>query len=139
MLFGATSVRAVASLTLRASGTADPDEVWERYADTRRWSQWSPQIRSVQTDDRPRISIGMRGVVRPLVGPGVRFLVTDVDEQSKTWSWQVEVGPIRLALEHAVIAQQNGCATSLRLRGPAPIIVGYSPVASIALHRLVRR
>lgn len=129
----------MASLTLRASGAADPDDVWERYADTRRWSEWSPQIRTVRSDDGPRISVGMRGVVRPLVGPGVRFLVTDVDEESRRWSWQVEVGPIRLALEHAVTAQRSGSATSLQLRGLAPVIVGYAPVALIALRRLVRR
>ena len=124
-------------LTLRARGGADPDVAWERYVDFALWSTWSPQILSVDAD-ASRIAPGVTGRVHGPVGVGVDFVVDAVDELARTWSWTVRWGPITLALFHAVTAREGGCATALRVRGPAPVVLGYAPLARIALGRLVR-
>jgi hypothetical protein len=129
----------MASVTVRASGPATADEVWNRYRDTRRWSEWAPQIRSVQTSGGHLITPGLTGSVRPLAGPAVRFEIEQVDPSGRTWSWRVWVGPIRLRLDHGVTAHDGATSTWLDVRGPLPVIAGYAPVAYLALRRLVRR
>jgi hypothetical protein len=128
----------MATITLRAHGPAVASEVWDRYADTRRWAQWSPQIRSVQATGGPLIEPGLTGQVRSVLGPSVAFEVTEVDVAAMTWRWEVRFGPIRLDLEHSVVIRGAGSATSLVIRGPLPVIAGYAPIAQLALQRLVR-
>jgi hypothetical protein len=135
---------------LTAHGDADPDLVWERYAEPARWSSWSPQIRRVEAG--PRIVPGLRGVVHGPAGVQARFLVEDVDERARRWRWRVRpvLGvplPVELVLDHAVDADgRGGATTSLRLSAPSwsaaplalPAAVLYAPIAQLALHRLVR-
>jgi hypothetical protein len=127
----------VATVTVRARGVAATDDVWERYAQPHRWSQWSPQIRTVLAS-KSRIGVGVTGEVRPWIGPSIPFVVTAVDEAARTWSWRVRLGPIELRLDHAVTATPDGTLTELTIRGPVILVVPYSPIARVALRRLVR-
>lgn len=127
-------------LTLTARGDATPDLVWERYARTDLWSSWSPQIRDVQYV-APRIAAGTDGHVVGPLGLRVHFVIETVDETARTWRWRVDVGPVRLQLLHTVAADTaQGAATITRLAmtGPAPVLLGYAPLARLALARLVR-
>ncbi len=124
-------------LTLRAHGGADVTTAWDRYVDFARWSTWSPQISSVDAD-AARIAPGVTGRVHGPLGVGVDFVVDAVDELARTWSWTVRWGPVRLRRDHAVTSRGSGCATSLRVRGPAPVVLAYAPLARLALGRLVR-
>ena len=112
-------------------------DVWERYAVPARWSEWAPQIRAVDTA-AGRIAPGVRGRVRGPLGVTVSFLVTAVDEQQRTWSWDVRLGLVRMHLQHGVASHPRGTATWLNLTGPAPAVLAYLPVAYAALRRLVR-
>jgi hypothetical protein len=40
----------MSSMRLHATGPVHPDEAWDRYLHPARWSDWSPQIRGVDTD-----------------------------------------------------------------------------------------
>lgn len=137
---------------LTARGTADPDEVWDRYLRPSRWSEWSPQIRRVDTDG-DRLVPGLGGVVRGPLGLAVPFRVETVESDSaiRSWTWRVSVGPVALRLVHAVIPLDGGTAygpagadgprrtaTTLDVTGPAPVVLGYAPLAQLALVRLVR-
>ena len=51
---------------LSASGEAEPEVVWERYADTTRWSTWSPQIGRVEPDGALQGAELRDGTVVPL-------------------------------------------------------------------------
>jgi Polyketide cyclase / dehydrase and lipid transport len=130
----------MAGLTLHATVPAAPDEVWQRYAVLAHWPSWAPQITRVDvagpTDGRLRA--GLRGRVRGPLGLAVPFVVTEVDERGRRWSWTVGPGPLRLGLVHWVApGPDGGTTTGLRMRGPAPVLAGYAPLASWALHRLV--
>ncbi len=146
---------------VEASGPAPPELCWERYAVPAAWPGWAPQIRAVVVEGagrapagavagaggrrgpgapgRTRIVPGLRGRVRPLAGPAVRFLVTAVDESERTWSWRVGIGPWRLNLDHGVDAcLDGGTSTWVRITGPAPLPHAYAPLARAALRHLVR-
>jgi len=124
-------------LTVAASGTAGPDVVWDRYVHPARWSEWSPQIRSVDYPD-PTIATGGRGTVHGPCGVGVAFEILAVDHETRCWAWRVSVAGVTLVLGHDVLAQGSGTRTRLDITGPAPVVIGYVPVARIALGRLVR-
>ena len=124
-------------LTISATGAADPDEVWDSYVHPSRWSRWSPQIRSVDYPDKV-IAAGGNGTVHGPCGMPVAFDILDVDHEKRGWSWAVRIAVVRLTLEHRVAAQGSRTVTELVIDGPAPIVLGYAPIARIALARLVR-
>jgi hypothetical protein len=128
----------VTTLTLHATGAVGPDEAWERYAVPARWSRWAPQITGVELPV-PRLAAGVRGRVRGPLGVTLPFVVDTVDEAARRWSWTVSLGPVRLHLLHWVTeGPDGGSTTGLRVSGPAPLVVGYAPLAQLAIGRLVR-
>ncbi len=122
------------TVTLRSSGTASPEVAWERYADLDLWSTWSPQVRRVEASER-RLRAGLEGAVVGPLGVQVPFVVTDVEERS--WSWDVRPPGLRLTLHHLVLDHPDGSLTELVVRGPLPVVLGYVPLAQLALGRLV--
>ena len=127
--------------TLQVRGPAPPDEVWERYVHPARWSQWSPQIRSVRYP-HARLVPGTSGTVVGPLGVGVPFDVLDVDESdaaARSWTWSARLGPWRLRMRHEVRpAAGGGTVSRWRVQGPAPVVAAYVPLAWVALRRLVR-
>lgn len=125
-------------LTLHATGPEPPAEVWERYARPARWPTWAPQITGVQVPVE-RLSAGVEGRVRGPAGVTLPFVVESVDEPARRWSWTVTAGPVRLHLLHWVSGgPDGGTTTGLRITGPLPVVVGYAPLAQLAIGRLVR-
>jgi hypothetical protein len=128
----------VTTLTLHATGPVAPAEAWERYALPARWPQWAPQITGVELPVA-RLTAGARGRVRGPLGVTLPFVVETVDEAARQWSWTVSLGPVRLHLLHWVTdGPDGGSTTGLRVSGPAPLVVGYAPLAHLAIGRLVR-
>ncbi len=123
-------------LTVEARGAADPDSVWDRYVHPARWHEWSPQIRSVDYSGLT-IGAGGRGTVHGPCGVGVGFEILAVDHEKRCWTWQVTVVGITLVLGHDVVQLGSGSRTTLDISGPAPVVIGYAPIARLALGRLV--
>ena len=125
---------------MHAHGVARVTLAWERYADPALWSTWAPQIQRVETT-MTRLEVGGTGTVRAglLSRPtlGIPFEVLAVDEDAMEWEWRARTGPIGLRLEHGVTAHLTGSSTWLRVHGPLPVVLGYAPVARLALKRLV--
>jgi hypothetical protein len=128
------------TLKLHAHGSAAESLAWERYADPALWSTWAPQIQRVDTELQ-RLAPGGAGTVRAGLLPrptlGIPFRVLMVDEVAREWAWEAHLGPVTLHLEHAVTSHPDGCETWLRIHGPLPVVLGYAPVARVALGRLV--
>lgn len=125
-------------LSIGATGPADPDVVWNRYLRPENWREWSPQISSVRYPGS-EISDGGRGRVNGLCGIGLAFEVLYVDTENRCWTWRVKPVGVDVVMTHAVLATDGGTRTTLEIDGPLPIILGYAPIARIALGRLVRR
>jgi Polyketide cyclase / dehydrase and lipid transport len=124
--------------TLAAVGPADPDDVWERYAEPAAWPSWSPQIRRVEFDGA-RIRAGATGAAHGPCGVAVDFEIIAVDEPAHEWSWRVAAPfGVRLFLVHGVSPHAGGTRTTLDIDGAAPFVLGYAPLAQLALNRLVR-
>lgn len=124
-------------VTLGARGASVPVVVWERYADIAQWSQWAPQIQRVETA-ADRIAPGVTGSVFGLLGVRVDFVIDAVDEGQYRWSWTVTRMHVSVRLDHAVREHPKGVSTSLTMDGALPLVLGYAPVAQLALRKLVR-
>ena len=137
----ATPAAGRVKVSVSASGPADPDAVWDRYIHPARWPEWSPQIRSV---DYPEESLdtGGTGTVHGPCGVAVTFEVLGVNAETRCWTWRVTVLGIQLTLFHDVravtVEGAAGTLTTLDISGPAALVVGYAPIARVALGRLVR-
>lgn len=123
---------------LSARGDASPAVAWERFDRIVLWPTWSPQIWRVEAD-APRIAPGVHGTVVLPGGLGLPFTVTAVDLPARTWSWVVRLGPVTMTLNHEVHPDAAGSGTLLGMEGPDPVLLGYSPLAWLALRRLVAR
>ncbi len=124
------------SLRLSATGPLAPEHAWARYTEPRRWSVWSPQIREV---DYPLAVVepGTHGRVRGVGGVVAVFTVDEVDHATRTWSWSVRSGPLRVRLDHGVEEAAGGSTAWAEVHALWPVVVGYAPVARWALGRLV--
>ncbi len=119
-----------------AVGAASVESGWLRYVRTAAWSTWAPQIRAVEAEAELRM--GMRGLVMPVMGPGVGFVVEAVDHRARTWRWRVRVGPVGMRLWHTVRAGTPiGTEAEVRIDGTAPVVIACAPLARRALRRLV--
>ncbi|MDO5629000.1 MAG: hypothetical protein Q4G43_11825 [Mobilicoccus sp.] len=123
---------------ITASGRADIAEVWERYADLDRWSDWAPQIRTVDAPER-RLRPGLCGIVRGPLATAVPFHIDAVDEETPSWTWTVTMLGASVQMHHDLTATTKGTTAGLTLDGPPPIALGYGPVARVALTLLCRR
>ncbi|MGN6605415.1 MAG: SRPBCC family protein [Jatrophihabitans sp.] len=125
------------TITLHAEGDATPDVAWTRYAEPGLWRTWSPQITGVEIA-APRIVAGLTGRVVGPLGVRVPFVIDEVDEAARRWTWHVPLGPVRIRLVHWIEPAGGGSRTGLAMHGPLPLLLGYAPLARFALGRLVR-
>ena len=119
-------------MRVEATGPASRAAMWSAYADPTRWSTWAPQITEVLAEGPLRPNL--EGAVRGILGVRAHFHVISVDEPVGRWSWDVRSGPVRLRIDHEV----DDGRTAVVIRGAAPIVLAYAPVARAALGRLVR-
>lgn len=126
----------MATITIHQTGRADAPTVWKRYLHPQLWPTWAPQIASVDCADES-IRAGSTGVVHAVLGLRVPFEVTQVDPVALRWSWiaRLPLG-VELRFTHTVDPVAFGTTTGLAATGPAPIVLGYLPVAALALRRL---
>lgn len=129
------------TVTVSARGALPAAQAWQRYADLRLWSSWAPQVQGVRSE-ATFLAEGVTGSVRAGLLPAptlpVPFRVDRVDAAAMTWTWTVHLGPVSMTLDHGVAPEGDGSTTWLRVRGPAPVVLAYAPLARVALRRLVR-
>ena len=123
--------------SLEVCGPAAPALAWERYSDRALWSTWAPQIRHVTWEGGDRLAPGLAGVVHAIARVDVPFEVTAVDAAAHDWSWTVRVLGVTLRMRHTLEAHGGGARAGLVIEGPPPVVLGYAPVARIALRRLL--
>ena len=123
-------------MTIAASGPQPVEVAWERYERLALWPRWSPYLLRAEPAGAA-LRPGLTGRVFGPLGVRVSYVVDSVDAVARQWLWTVSAGPVRVALRHGVSAAGPGSVTWLVLTGPAPVVLGYAPLASWALHRLV--
>ncbi|MFB6299818.1 MAG: SRPBCC family protein [Halobacteriales archaeon] len=65
---------------------ASREAVWQILTDTRRWPDWGPSVRAVESSDT-RIETGTTGRLRTIGGLRVRFHITTCADYR--WTWRV--------------------------------------------------
>ncbi len=111
---------------------AAPEVVWELLTCPARWPEWGPTVRSATGP--PVIAAGARGSVTPIVGPPLRYRITEF-EPGRSWSWTV--AGVR-ATDHRIKPRRRAdgrLMAELTLTAPwwAPI---YLPVLWLAARRI---
>lgn len=123
-------------MLIDATGPRAADEVWDLYTRPSAWPAWAPQISSVRGVGDP-INRGDRGVVHGLVLLRVPFVIEEVDAAARRWRWRVGVGPLSVVLDHGVDELETGCCAWAEVHAPYVLVFPYSPLARLALRRLV--
>lgn len=121
-------------MRVEVTGSATPDVVWERFARPALWSGWAPHIRRVECEDE-RITVGTRGVVHGPWPARISFVVAEVDDAARRWTWSVGRA-VTVTMAHGVEPTATGCRVWVRL--PAVVGVPYLPLLRWALRRLAR-
>jgi len=107
---------------------ADAGDVWELFADTRRWPEWGPSVSDVRSEER-YVREGLEGQVKVLGAAWVPFEVTTAAE--RRWTWAVAGIP---ATGHRV--ETVGPGRSRAVFELSPLAAGYVPVCQRALKRM---
>jgi uncharacterized protein YndB with AHSA1/START domain len=116
-------------LRISADIVAPAATVWDLLVDTRRWPEWGPSVRRVETRPR-RIGAGSVGRVQTVVGPWLPFEVSSFEE-GRSWDWKV-AGVA--ATGHQVVPLGDA---RCRVTFMVPWIVApYGVVVMVALRRL---
>jgi len=126
---GSTDVtREGCSFVIAREVDVSPEVAMEALRDTRTWSEWSPSIGAVESDDR-YVREGSRGRVR-VAGVWLPFEVTAFS--GRRWRWRVAGTP---ATGHRVEAYA-GDSERCRVVIEVPLVAaGYVPVCRRALDR----
>ncbi len=114
---------------------APAGEAWRLLTDVARWPAWGPSVRGVDLDGSgSAIGRGSTGRVRPVVGPGLPFVVDafdDADPAMRSWSWRVAGVP---ATGHRVEDLGDGrCRVGFRV---PTLVAPYGLVCWLALDRI---
>ncbi len=123
-------------MRIEVTGPRTAEKVWELYTRPSAWPTWAPQISSVRGVADP-IAPGDRGVVHGLAVVRVPFVIEAVDESARRWTWRVGLGPLSVVLDHGVDELESGCRAWADVHAPYVMVLPYSPLARLALRRLV--
>ena len=108
-----------------------PEKLWDLLTDTRRWTEWGPTLKAVQSEAR-YIRAGSKGHVKTILGFWLPFVVTEW-AQGQYWSWHIF--NIR-ATGHRIETIDNACC---RLVFEVPLWAGpYVIICKIAANRIAR-
>ena len=110
---------------------SSPSTVWRIITDTRKWPQWGPTVRKVQSSDR-FIRRGSKGRVQTSVGIWLPFEITEY-EDGRYWTWKI--GSVK-ATGHRVQARELFGST-LWFDVPIPV-APYGWICQVALKRIER-
>jgi hypothetical protein len=106
-----------------AETAAGPQEVWARWEDAGRWSEWSTGIGEAHLEG-PFVP-GTTALVRFRLGPRLRFLITEL-EPGRSFTDEARLPLAWLVHEHRIEPRPGGCRLHhrLSLRGPLAPLYG---------------
>jgi hypothetical protein len=93
---------------------APPDVVWAFMADTERWHEWTPSVRSIRRLDEGPLRVGSRALVRQPRFPPALWTVTAV-EPGRSFTWKSVAPGLRVDAHHSVEPLDGGARATLRL------------------------
>jgi hypothetical protein len=106
---------------------APPERAWAVLVDTRRWPEWGPSVRDVETHP-PRIEEGSTGRIRTVFGFWLPFTVTRLSE----WGWAWRIWGVT-ATGHRVTPEGSSCRVGFEVPLYA---LPYLLVCWVALRRI---
>jgi hypothetical protein len=102
--------------------------VFEVMADTDRWHEWTPSVKSIRRLDQGGFVVGSRAVIRQPKFPPALWTITAIDNRSFTW--MNKAPGIKVIAHHSAEPTAGGTRVTLSLR--------YEGVLAKLLARLTR-
>ena len=124
---------------MEVESSANPERVWELYAQPEHWKEWAPHVRSPRGLGSPEVEPGASGHIR-LAGLAPVWAEVTSKRPGRSWTWRVGL----VELTHTVEPRNGGGSTvGLAMRAPAPmelaIRIGYAPITKLLLKNLARK
>ena len=88
--------------------------VFEVMADTDRWHEWTPSVRSIKRLDGGAFEVGSRAVIRQPKFPPALWTITAIDDRSFTW--MNKAPGVRVFAQHSAEPTPSGTRATLSLR-----------------------
>ena len=95
---------------------ARPETVWGIMYDVERWPEWTPSVTSVRLAGGGPPRVGSRATIRQPKLPPARWVVTELDEPGRRFTWVSRAPGVRVIAEHWVEARGDGSRATLSLR-----------------------
>ena len=94
---------------------APADRVYEVMADTERWPEWTPSVKSIKRLDSGPFAVGSRAVIRQPKFPPALWTVTAIDGR-RSFTWMNRAPGIKVIAHHSIDANGDGSRATLSLR-----------------------
>ena len=91
------------------------DRVFEVMADTDRWHEWTPSVKSIKRLDVGEFAVGSRAVIRQPKFPPAMWTITAVDP-GHSFTWVSQTPGIKVTAHHFAEPISAGSRVTLSLR-----------------------
>ena len=95
--------------------SASPDRVWAVMRDFEKWPEWTPTVTSIRRLDRGPVTVGNRIVIRQPKLPPAKWILTQLDEQGRSFTWITRGPGMTLTARHWVQEQGAGSKATLSI------------------------
>lgn len=124
---------------VEVESSAEPDRVWELYAQPERWREWAPHLRSPKGLGHPEVEPGSSGRIY-LAGLAPIWAEVTSLRPGRSWTWRVGVTELTHTVEPR---DRGGSVIGLAMRAPLPVEIAirmsYAPLTRLLLHNLARK
>src|SRR5215471_13334100 len=98
---------------------APPDRVWSVMRDVERWPEWTPTVRRTRRLDSGPLAVGSRAIIwQPKLLPA-KWIVTQLDDQGRSFTWITRAPGMRLEACHRVeeLGDRSRATLSIQFAG----------------------
>jgi hypothetical protein len=89
--------------------------------DIERWPEWTPTVTRIwRIGDHP-LAVGSRAVIWQPKLPPAKWVVIELNEEERTFTWMTRGPGLRLTARHGVEATRGGSRAALSIQFSGPI------------------
>ncbi|MBV8730835.1 MAG: SRPBCC family protein [Acidobacteriia bacterium] len=102
--------------TITVDINAPPDRVWAVMRDVESWPEWTPTVKKIRRLDKDSIAVGSRALIwQPKLLPA-KWIVTELDDSRKSFTWETRGPGMRLQALHSVEAAGSTSRATLSIQ-----------------------
>jgi len=95
---------------------ASPNLVWSVMRDVERWPEWTSTVTSIRRVDRGPLAVGNRAQIRQPKLPPALWVVTELDDETRRFTWITRSPGVQVTARHQVEANGEGSSAVLSIQ-----------------------